>query len=300
VKEALDRAAAKIGERFQKQPLVEAAIRTVIGNAYSSLHAQQQALSHLEHAVALHQEHLGPHHSETLASMEGLANVYSLVSRHSNAIDLRQRILDSREATLGPDHAETLACLGGLASAYGNAGQWDTSVRLFEQLLDKQRTTSGTTHPSTFGAMHALAINYFLVDRFDESIALHVKVLDFRKSMLVRGDRSTTGCMMSFAQACQRAGKLDQADQLLREALQQLRKSQDSMGGLNARANALGWLGRNLLSGAVRRGRVAIARSYRRQSNRNVQTILLDEPAGGRPPQTEKKRRGRDTNIAGL
>ena len=37
VREALDRASARIGQRFQNQPLVEAAIRTAIGESYSSL-----------------------------------------------------------------------------------------------------------------------------------------------------------------------------------------------------------------------------------------------------------------------
>jgi hypothetical protein len=80
VKEALDRAAAKIGERFADQPLVEAAIRTVIADAYSSLPSLHQlAVSHLERALALRQAHLGPDHPDTLASMDSLAYAYSEV-----------------------------------------------------------------------------------------------------------------------------------------------------------------------------------------------------------------------------
>lgn len=52
VKETLDRAAARIGERFQGQPLVEAAIRTVIGQSYLRLSADRLALPHLERAIA--------------------------------------------------------------------------------------------------------------------------------------------------------------------------------------------------------------------------------------------------------
>jgi serine/threonine protein kinase len=55
VKEALDRAASRIGERFRDQPLVEAAIRTTIGEAYKNLGKDQLGVPHLERAVALRQ-----------------------------------------------------------------------------------------------------------------------------------------------------------------------------------------------------------------------------------------------------
>ena len=58
VMEAIDRAAAKIGERFHDQPLVEAAIRTVIGNGYGRLARHQLAVEHLERAVTLRRDHL--------------------------------------------------------------------------------------------------------------------------------------------------------------------------------------------------------------------------------------------------
>jgi hypothetical protein len=77
VKEALDRAAARIGERFRDEPLVEAAIRVVIGEAYRSLAEDQSAVPHLERAFELRQKHLGPNHPETLASMSTLADAYS-------------------------------------------------------------------------------------------------------------------------------------------------------------------------------------------------------------------------------
>jgi serine/threonine protein kinase len=53
VKEALDRAAARIGQRFQDQPLVEAAIRAAIGTGYQSLFEHQAAVVQLEKALAL-------------------------------------------------------------------------------------------------------------------------------------------------------------------------------------------------------------------------------------------------------
>lgn len=247
VREAIDRASARVEQRFRDQPLVEAAIRTAIGNAYNSLNANQLAVPHLERAVRLRQELLGPHHADTWASMDFLAVAYLGSGRYQEAIDLRQWMLDSRMATLGPDDPETIACLAGLAGAYGAAGQWETSVPLREKVLHKRRDICGPTHPATFDAMHQLAMNYFNVDRIPDSLALHEEVLEFRKSTLGPGDPATTWCMMTLAQTSQRAGNLDRADQLLREALQELRKGENTLTRQNATANALGWLGLNLL-----------------------------------------------------
>ena len=76
MKEALDRASTKIGERFGDQPLVEAAIRMAIAEAYRSVSQQSLAVPHLERALTLRQAHLGPDHPDTLATMSVMALLY--------------------------------------------------------------------------------------------------------------------------------------------------------------------------------------------------------------------------------
>jgi tetratricopeptide (TPR) repeat protein len=239
VREALDRAAAKIGDRFRDQPLVEAAIRMTIGSTYNQLYrsGNRLAVTHLERALKLRQAQLGSDHPDTLASMDHLASAYLFVGRHQEAIALCQRGLESVKATLGPDHPETLAIMTRLARAYWWAGRWDISVPLYEQVLDKRRNVCGPTHPNTLTDMHWLALNYLDVGRFKDSMTLHAKILN----------GFDIWRMLTFAQACQRAGDLERADQLLREALAQNRKREDSLVRRNTRANALGWLALNLL-----------------------------------------------------
>jgi non-specific serine/threonine protein kinase/serine/threonine-protein kinase len=249
VREALDRAAAKIGDRFPDQPLVEAAIRMTIGVAYIRLYwtGNGLAVPHLVRALELRRDHLGPDHPDTLASMERLSVAYQFVGRHREGIDLCQRRLEIGKATLGPDHPETLAFTQSLASAYHDAGQWDLSVPLLEQLLDKRRTICGPTHPATLNTMHFLAMNYTEVGRFQESMALHAKVLYSLDAKYGPRHESTIWPRETFAQACQRAGDLDRADQLLREALELIPQRKDSLLRRNARATLLGWLALNLL-----------------------------------------------------
>jgi tetratricopeptide (TPR) repeat protein len=245
VREALDRASAQIGQRFQDQPLVEAAIRMAIGNAYVDLHANASAWPHFEKAVRLRQAHLGPDHPDSLDSMRRLAGTCSWTGRHSEGIALRQRILEHRRQLFGPDHPETLEAVVSLAQNYHAAGHWEMAIQLLEPLLEKQRTNRGPKDPSTLGKMHTLAMCYMEVNRLKESMALHEQVLEDHKSQNRPAEVAWT--MRTFAQACQRAGKLDRADQLLREALEIDRNHEDSQACRNGRGNTLGWLALNLL-----------------------------------------------------
>jgi serine/threonine protein kinase len=247
VKEVLDRAAAKIGERFQDQPLVEAGIRMAIGAGYERLKQSEIAAYHFERAIAIRLDRFGPDHPATLASMQSLATRYVCRSRYTEGIALRQRILESRMRMLGPDHPETLSCQCRLAYDYEMARQWDASVPLYERVLEKQRALRGPTHPETLGTMHALAINYEKVGRLSESMALHEKVLEGLKSTSGSDHGLMFGARMNFAQACQRAGELDRADQLLREALAFIEKQGSSRENRATRGRILGWMALTLL-----------------------------------------------------
>ncbi|HET7538141.1 MAG TPA: protein kinase, partial [Candidatus Didemnitutus sp.] len=68
----LDRAARKIEGRFADQPRVEAAIRGTLGQTYESLGEYAAAQHHLERALQLDRQHLGPEDPETLGVMSGL------------------------------------------------------------------------------------------------------------------------------------------------------------------------------------------------------------------------------------
>jgi tetratricopeptide (TPR) repeat protein len=272
VKEALDRAAARIGQRFQDQPLVEAAIRRTIGEAYGGLELNQLALPHLERAIALQEAHLSPDHPDTLASVRALANVYSTTCRHPEAIDLHRRILGIREAQLGPQHPETLACLRRLGWDYLNNRQYDKSAQLFEQVLEKQRSVCGPTHPDTLATIHILARNYEYMGRLAESMALHEEGLNGLRSTNGPQHGSTIGAMMAYAQACQRAGVLDRAEQLLREALALNEKNGNPP--RQQRSNALGWLALTMHL----KGRDAEAESLIRETLAFHEKVAPDHP----------------------
>jgi tetratricopeptide (TPR) repeat protein len=241
VKEALDRAAAQIDQRFQNQPLVEAAIRTTIGRTYSNVRDDQRAVTHLERAVAL-RAHLGLNDPDLISSMDSLVGAYSWVGRFSDAITLSQRVLEHKRTLLGPAHPDVLACLEGLGNLYGSAGQWDLSVPLLEQVLEKRRAIEGPNHPETLGTMQGLGLTYLFSGRVAESIPLFQYVLDH-----LPPTTPPVFTRMCLANACYKAGKLHQSEHLHRETLAELATLPDSFWRRLTTANASGFLARTLL-----------------------------------------------------
>jgi hypothetical protein len=69
VRTALDRAASRIADKFEKHPLVEAAIRHTVGNTYKDLGLYAEAQRQLERALELRNRALGANHSDTLGAM---------------------------------------------------------------------------------------------------------------------------------------------------------------------------------------------------------------------------------------
>lgn len=184
VKEALDRAAAKIDERFKNQPLVEAAIRTAIGEAYISVARYQLAVSHFEKAVTLYRASRGPNHPDTLASMQRLATTYAgeRLDRHREAIAILKTVVEENTRWFGPDHATTLSSLSNLADVYRLTGSWDRAIQLATKVLEKRTELLGPTHSNTVVAMHQLAMIYLDAGLLAESLTLHEKVLTINEA----------------------------------------------------------------------------------------------------------------------
>jgi hypothetical protein len=137
VREALDRASAKVGDRFRDQPLVEAAIRTAIAEAYGGEY--RRATEHLERAVELRKANLGPQHPETVHSLRLLANAYTWIGRGPEGVSIHEQLQEDAKARLGPDDPELLGQMNELAMAYRLMGEWKKAMRLLSKLSGKMK-----------------------------------------------------------------------------------------------------------------------------------------------------------------
>ena len=118
VRTALDRAAAGIQGKFDRQPTVEASIRRTIGKAYFDLGVYPEAQRQWERAVDLRRRVLGPDHPDTLTSMNDLADAYRVQSAYKQAEPLFIKVLETRRRVLGEENPATLSSMNELANLY--------------------------------------------------------------------------------------------------------------------------------------------------------------------------------------
>jgi tetratricopeptide (TPR) repeat protein len=122
VRTALDRAAQRIQGKFARQPAVEAAIRSTIGQAYDDLGLSPEARTQLERALELDRSALGPQDAATIDTLTRLARVAREQSRYKDADALSTQALAISRRALGERAALTLEAMSGLAEVYSGGG----------------------------------------------------------------------------------------------------------------------------------------------------------------------------------
>src|SRR5205823_4127106 len=113
VGELLNRADATVGERFRRQPLVEASVRMALARTYRGQLDGGRAEPHAARAAALRGRLLGPDHPETLQALAEQALAYSpLLPPESTRAEFAagvRRVFERHRRVLGRAHPETLA-----------------------------------------------------------------------------------------------------------------------------------------------------------------------------------------------
>ena len=217
VRTALDRAASRIGSRFEREPLVEAAVRQTIGATYSDLGVYDQAQEQIERARALRQRLLGDDDPETQASTLTLAQVLEQRGRYDDAVRLLSPLADRLRRQGGADDAATVDATAHLGRLFWQQGKYSESEPLLRTALDGQRRTLGEDDPATLTTMNSLATTYFSQGKYAESEPLYRTVLDRRRSVLGAEHPSTVISMSNLAGLQRVRGRYDEAEELYRE-----------------------------------------------------------------------------------
>jgi serine/threonine protein kinase/tetratricopeptide (TPR) repeat protein len=259
VREALDRAAAKIGERFADQPIIEAAIRLAIGQSYTILNVDELATPHFKKAVELRRANLGIDNPDTLVSMQHLAANYAVTGRAREAVTLRQELLTTIEKLNGSDHYATFDALWLLAHACRQAKMFDRAIPLAKQVLDIRMATLGPKNDLTLAAMDLLARCYLDAGQFKESVAWFEKIKESQQNY--------SAILNAYSRALQGAGQLDEADRYLRMNLDRARKISD----LREREFAVATVDSLLSLNLLLQGRFVEAEPVARESLKSIE-----------------------------
>jgi tetratricopeptide (TPR) repeat protein len=178
VRTTLDRASAKIGDRFASQPLVEASIRQTVGTTYRLLGLYPQARPHLERSLELRRSALGAEDPETFLAMQSLGKLFMDDEKLKDAEPHLVQAMDGLRKTRGAGHPEALVAMLNVGELYQAQYKLSEAETLLVRALEGLRLTRGEESLEVFETMMPLAFTYQLQKRLDEAKATLEKVID--------------------------------------------------------------------------------------------------------------------------
>ena len=219
VRTALERAAASIEGKFDKQPLVEASIRETIGMTYRDLGLYREAQPQLEKALSLRRRLLGDDHPDTLASMGDLAVLYRDLSKPAEAESLLANVLNVQRRVLGADRPETLETAHELAQVYEEQGKSAQAAPLLTETLKARRRILGDENPDTLLSLVELGGLYQSQGKYADAEHAMTKALAVQRRVWGDDHPETLASMNALAVLYAAEGKYAQAEPLYVEAL---------------------------------------------------------------------------------
>jgi len=216
---AIDAAEPAIAADFPDQPVVEAAVRSVLGESYRYLGDYGQAIRQQDRARALLTKTLGPGHPATVESVNNLAIAYRNAGQLTEAVTLGEEVVRLRKAARGPGDPETLSGMSNLVGDYWSAGRIADAIALGEEVVRLRKSTLGESHPQTLHSAHNLALAYQSAGRRREALALLEDVLRRDKEVLGPDHPETLRSLNSLTLAYRDAGRTAEAISVRESAL---------------------------------------------------------------------------------
>jgi serine/threonine protein kinase/tetratricopeptide (TPR) repeat protein len=216
--ERIDRA-SKPGGRFATEPLVEAQIRSTLGDTYLELGEYAAAEPQVKRALEIRRSALGNEHQTTVRTMTMLGLIYWRQSRLDDAAPLFQNAFEISRRVLGQDHTDTLTYEMNLANLHRAKGQYKEAEPLYQYLVETQGRVLGAEHPDTLGTMGNFANFLQETGRYEKAEVLHRQELEIRRR--VQGDKApgTVSTMNNLAGDLDGLGRYEDAVTLMKRAL---------------------------------------------------------------------------------
>lgn len=157
VREVLDKASQKIGNRFQDQPLVEASIRHTLGNSFLNLGELDTAESQLKSSLKLYQQELGNDDARAIIVESQLAWLDRYRGEYQASYAKFQSVLKRASKTLGLEHRVTLSAKSSIAYLTMDVGRYKEAETICREVLEIQHRVLGSEDADTLVTTGRLA-----------------------------------------------------------------------------------------------------------------------------------------------
>jgi len=211
VREVLDRVAPSLGARFAERPTVEVELRKTVGTTYRELGAPAEARAHLQRAVELDTERLGPDHPDTLLSRQELALLDWMQSDLDSALEQMEHVHARLLELLGPQSQRRIEALNVLAIVWSERGELDRALDAWREVLAAHEARFGTENPATARALHNVGMVLSSLGRWTEAEEYLLAALDIEARLLGERHPDTLSTLADLANLLQQRGDWQRA-----------------------------------------------------------------------------------------
>ncbi len=223
VRTALERAAAAVGERFANDPLVEAEVRQVIGEAFKGIGLAESGVAQLQRAHALQIDLRGASAPQTLRVAFSLAVCLLDAGRMEDAADLAATVLAARRQR-GDDENALIEAIGLLADLRNQQGRAEEAEQLMREALARRDAQTGEAPRRRIDTLKVLGNVLYSAGKYEEAATGMREVLAFRRETL-GPDHPDTFIAINDLAATERAlGHFEQSLALQREGYEIARR----------------------------------------------------------------------------
>jgi non-specific serine/threonine protein kinase/serine/threonine-protein kinase len=220
VRTVLDRAAAQIPGKFERQPEVESAIRDTIGQTYMDLGVYGESKIQLDRALSLERTQFGVDSPKTLRTLSRLGRLADLQGNDAEAERLLVQALDAQRRLLGPEHPNTLVSMTSLGIVYWRQGKAAQAEATDKQLVATERRVLGLEHLDTLRAMNNLTLVYWREGKLKDGEVLGQEVVDTDRRVFGPEHPDTLRAMNNLAAIYGNEEKWAEAEALDRQILE--------------------------------------------------------------------------------
>lgn len=214
VRDALDRAAARIEGKFETQPLVEASIRQTIGETYTIVGVLPSAAHQLEQALEIRRRLLGNDHLDTIATMASLGSIYRSEGIAQGEPLLREA-LRTGTRVLGEQHPVVLKAMSALVETFIDLARPKEAEELLGKAIEIQRRVQGSDGPATIANTIQMAVVYTMQGEFPQAEQLYLQVIDAQS----KHPRPAPEPFSNLGNLYERQGRFKEAETYLQKAM---------------------------------------------------------------------------------
>ena len=178
-----------------------------------------QAEPLLQRALSLQGKVLGPEHSETVRTLNSLANAYLCEGDYQQAERLLQPALANFERVLGVKHPEVTEALNTLASIYMEEGKLAQAEPLFQRALAIREQEKGTSPTLMADSLTNLGVLYIYQGKCAQAEPLYQRALVLSEHTQGPEHPDTLATLTGLASLYALQGKYAQAEPLYQRVL---------------------------------------------------------------------------------